>query len=194
MIVSPDESNDQILEILMETTVPLQYATDAEGQVVVNKLTLTNLDDEFPEESKANVVCKTTIGDKYARSVEQYEPAKDMTTFDGITDTSDALEPIYAVFSASDDYEQYATDDDGVETAFARCAVQIVLNEENREEIGDIFNAKYLGTLDVALAEYTVNNVWYAKAVASSEFKVFLAEPVYDESYDESFTNQELTD
>lgn len=173
--------------------MPLSYATDVEGQVVVNKLTLTNLDDEFPEESKANIVCRTTVGDKYARAVEQYDPSYDMTTFDGITDTSDALEPIYSVFSASDDYEKYITDDDGVD-AFAKCAVQIVLNEENRDEIGDIFNAKYNGTISVALAEYTLNDVWDSKAVAEDTFKVFLAEPVYDESYDESFSDQTLTE
>ena len=199
-IISPDEDQDQILEIVLETSVPLAYGQDAEGQVVVNKLSLTNLDAENPDESRANIVCRTTIGDTYARVVEQYPSEVDFENFDGFsTTTMEPLDPIYAVFSASKDYEMYETYDNEVDTAYARCTVQIVMNEQNREEIGQIFNARYEGVYSIALAEEVEDTTtgtwsWSTNALTSGTFKVFLAEPVYDDSYDETFSDQVVTE
>lgn len=108
----------------METSIPFAYAEDSEGKVIVSKLSLTNLDDENPEDSKANIVCRTTVDDIYARQVEQYASEADFENFDGITydSTMPPLDPIDAVFSASQDYEQYSTYDDGVD-AYASCVV-----------------------------------------------------------------------
>jgi len=43
------------------------------------------LDDENPDETRANIVCRTTIDDEYARAVEQYDSTADFENFDGIS-------------------------------------------------------------------------------------------------------------
>jgi hypothetical protein len=69
--INPDPNAEQKLEIKTKTFIPIAFGEQMKDYTIYTHLTFKNQQDYKADPAK--VVCRTVVGDKYARSVTQYD-------------------------------------------------------------------------------------------------------------------------
>ena len=85
----------------MSTSIPNEHAQGMDGKVVMNSISLTNLEDWKADPAK--VTCKTTIGNQYNGEVKQYDKDTDLKTMSPQGDTTKELSRDKAAFAKAED-------------------------------------------------------------------------------------------
>ena len=101
LFINPDPTADQKLQIQMSTSIPNEHAQGMDGKVVMNSISLTNLEDWKADPAK--VTCKTTIGNQYNGEVKQYDKDTDLKTMSPQGDTTKELSRDKAAFAKAED-------------------------------------------------------------------------------------------
>lgn len=179
LFVSPDPTEDQILEIMMTTTIPATVGEGMEGMTIMNYITFQNDDDE--EADPAKIVCRTRVGDKYDHSVSQYLPETDLSAEEYLWNTTAELSWEESFFTASPNADKFETESDGTD-AWATCTIELVMNEFNMEMVGDLFDVIY--NIEYGVKAFDENDEFPVQ-IAESTFKILLPYPEYDDSWND---------
>lgn len=165
----------------MNTTIPVEIAETMIDLVIYNYISFTNTYDW--EQDDAKVICRTTVGDEFAYSVNQVFSDVSFEDETLLFNDEISIPATESLFRAVDDYNSYTTGDNGVDAAWAICTIAMDVNENNWDELESIFNAVYEATYGIKVYDYTTNEL---TQYAESEFAFWLPSPVeVEDDYDE---------
>ena len=182
LYVNPDPMADQVLEIVMETSIPSSNIDTIMNKSLMNLIAFQQEDDASVD--PALLACATTVGDEYKYAVRQFNNDTDLWNLaaGSLDDESLLMDYEEVIFKSTYDPYNYMTVPTYDQTAYvATCTMEMIVNEANIEKVIDIFGKIYVTKYGLALVEEGVDP---SMLFTSDPFPIMLPMPVYDTTWD----------